>query len=57
MDMPLVFSPRAIAYMQELKTAFNPKGLCNPGKIIPTPKSCGESGLRPLLRHRLSANC
>jgi glycolate oxidase len=57
MDMPLVFSPRAIAYMQELKMAFNPKGLCNPGKVIPTPRSCGESGLRPLLRHRLSANC
>jgi glycolate oxidase len=23
---------------------FNPKELANPGKIIPTPRTCGESG-------------
>jgi glycolate oxidase len=30
--------------MHRLKSAFNPSGLCNPGKIFPTKKSCGEVG-------------
>ena len=30
--------------MQRLKSAFNPAGLCNPGKVFPTHKSCVESG-------------
>jgi len=30
--------------MQRLKAAFNPTGLCNPGKVFPTKKSCGEAG-------------
>ena len=30
--------------MQRLKDAFNPRGLCNPGKVFPTRKSCVEIG-------------
>jgi glycolate oxidase len=30
--------------MQRLKNAFNPGGLCNPGKVFPTKKSCVEVG-------------
>jgi len=26
--------------------AFDPEGLANPGKIFPTPRSCGESHRR-----------
>jgi glycolate oxidase len=28
--------------MQLLRCAFDPAGLCNPGKIFPTPRLCGE---------------
>jgi glycolate dehydrogenase FAD-linked subunit len=43
--MPFVFSAADLEFMQRLKTAFNPTGLCNPGKIFPTHKSCGEVAL------------
>jgi glycolate oxidase len=42
--MPFVFSPADLALMQRLKMAFNPAGLCNPGKVFPTRKTCGEAG-------------
>jgi glycolate oxidase len=43
--MPFVFSPADLALMQRIKAAFNPGTLCNPGKIFPTSKSCGEVGV------------
>jgi glycolate oxidase len=42
--MPFIFSPADLDLMQRLKNAFNPTGLCNPGKVFPTRKSCGEAG-------------
>jgi glycolate oxidase len=42
--MPFIFSATDLAFMQRLKTAFNPTGLCNPGKVFPTKKSCVEAG-------------
>jgi glycolate oxidase len=42
--MPFIFSAADLAFMQRLKTAFNPDGRCNPGKVFPTRKSCGEAG-------------
>jgi len=54
LEMPSVFSPADLRAMEWVREAFNPQGLLNPGKILPTPKSCGESGARPLLRHMLS---
>ena len=42
--MPLIFSAADLALMQRLKHAFNPTGLCNPGKVFPTSKSCVEVG-------------
>ena len=42
--MPFIFSAADLAFMQRLKSAFNPTGLCNPGKVFPTKKSCGEVG-------------
>jgi glycolate oxidase len=46
--MPFVFSAADLECMQRLKQAFNPASLCNPGKIFPTRKSCGEvSAYRP----------
>jgi glycolate oxidase len=56
-EMARVFSPIELETMSYIKTAFNPDGRLNPGKVLPTPKACGESGMRPLLRHNLSATC
>jgi glycolate oxidase len=42
--MPFIFSPADLEFMQRLKHAFNPTGRCNPGKMFPTRKSCGEAG-------------
>ncbi len=42
--MPFIFSPADLDLMRRLKEAFNPGGLCNPGKIFPTNKSCAEVG-------------
>jgi glycolate oxidase len=42
--MPFIFTAADLALMARLKDAFNPGGLCNPGKIFPTKKSCVEAG-------------
>jgi len=42
--MPFIFSAADLELMQRLKNAFNPTGLCNPGKVFPTKKSCVEVG-------------
>ena len=42
--------------MQLLRCAFDPAGLCNPGKIFPTPRLCGEvPGVAPRRRIPLVA--
>ena len=40
--MPLIFSPDDLEMMQKLKDVFNPRGLLNPGKLLPGGKMCGE---------------
>jgi glycolate oxidase len=42
--MPLIFSETDLACMRRLKEAFNPGGLCNPGKILPSRRACAEAG-------------
>jgi glycolate oxidase len=42
--MSLIFSEADLDYMRRLREAFNPRNLCNPGKIFPSRKACGESG-------------
>ncbi|HXW51645.1 MAG TPA: FAD-linked oxidase C-terminal domain-containing protein [Candidatus Acidoferrales bacterium] len=41
--MTLQFGSTDLALMQKLKSSFNPDGLCNPAKIFPTSRTCGES--------------
>jgi glycolate oxidase len=41
--MPEMFSAADLETMQYVRQVFNPKGLANPGKIFPTPKTCGEA--------------
>jgi len=40
--MPRMFSADDIDVMQLVRRAFDPKGICNPGKIFPAPRLCGE---------------
>jgi glycolate oxidase len=40
--MPLMFSEVDLETMLRLRRAFDPAGICNPGKIFPTPRLCGE---------------
>jgi glycolate oxidase len=54
-EMHTVFNAIDLAAMGYLRTAFNPLGICNPGKILPAVKSCGESGMRPLIRYSIIA--
>jgi glycolate oxidase len=41
-SMPRMFSERDLEVFSRLRGAFDPDGLCNPGKVIPTPRLCGE---------------
>lgn len=44
--MPLLFPPETLRTMEELRAVFNPSGLCNPGKVLPTAHGCAYE-LRP----------
>jgi glycolate oxidase len=41
--MPDMFTETDLETMQWVRQVFNPKGLANPGKIFPTPRTCGEA--------------
>jgi len=40
--MSKMFSADDLDTMQRVRCAFDPSGLCNPGKVFPTPRLCGE---------------
>jgi glycolate oxidase len=40
--MPKMFTAEDLDTMQLLRCAFDPASLCNPGKVFPTPRLCGE---------------
>ncbi len=42
--LPLIFNADDMDVMLRVRAAFDPTGLCNPGKIIPTPRTCSEAG-------------
>ncbi|HET6623215.1 MAG TPA: FAD-linked oxidase C-terminal domain-containing protein [Gaiellaceae bacterium] len=41
-SMPRMFSERDLAVFARMRQAFDPLGICNPGKVLPTPRLCGE---------------
>ena len=41
-QMPKMFTADDLDTMQWLRCAFDPASLCNPGKVFPTPRLCGE---------------
>src|SRR5436853_1428085 len=53
--MPSMFAAEDLALMQRVRSAFDPRGLCNPGKVFPTPRLCGEVP-GPYRQHPLEAS-
>jgi glycolate oxidase len=41
-SMPTMFTDVDLAAMATLRSAFDPAGIANPGKMLPTPRLCGE---------------
>jgi glycolate oxidase len=42
--MPAMFSEADLEAMRKVRALFDPRGLCNPGKVIPAPGACVETG-------------
>jgi glycolate oxidase len=40
--MPRMFSDDDLDVMRRVRDAIDPQHLCNPGKVLPTPRLCGE---------------
>lgn len=49
--MSLMFDEQALDTMNMIRCTFDPKGLCNPGKVFPTPRSCIEAGATSYREH------
>jgi glycolate oxidase len=41
-SMPKMFSEADLTVMALVRRAFDPDNVCNPGKVLPTPRLCGE---------------
>jgi glycolate oxidase len=41
-SMPRMFGQADLETFVRVRSAFDPNGICNPGKVIPTPRLCGE---------------
>jgi len=41
-SMLAMFSESDLTVMALVRAAFDPGGICNPGKVLPTPRLCGE---------------
>lgn len=41
--MPSMFSETDLDVFDRVRRAFDPEGLANPGKVLPTPRLCGET--------------
>src|SRR4051812_23435601 len=52
--MPEQFAEADLAAFQKLRCAFDPQGIANPGKVMPTPRLCGEVP-GPYRQHPLEA--
>jgi glycolate oxidase len=52
--MPSMFGESDLAAFQKLRCAFDPGGMANPGKVMPTPRLCGEVP-GPYRQHPLEA--
>lgn len=46
--MSRLFTPADLEVMADVRTIFNPSGLCSPGKMLPTAGACGSD--KPMVR-------
>jgi glycolate oxidase len=42
--MPLMFDENSLEAQARLRAAFDPTGIANPGKVLPSPSTCGDPG-------------
>lgn len=45
--MPAMFSAADLESMAWVRQAFDPQGLANPTKLLPSPRTCGEAAAQP----------
>jgi FAD/FMN-containing dehydrogenase len=51
--MPLMFGPDDLEVMARIRRAFDPDGLCNPGKVLPDRAGCAEVAKWPAMIARV----
>ena len=51
--LSLMFDENDLKTMNLIRCAFDRKGLCNPGKVFPTPRTCVEPGMKRYKEHPL----
>lgn len=51
--LSLMFSEQDLDTMNLIRCSFDRKGICNPGKVFPTPRTCVEPGMKPNKVHKL----
>ncbi len=49
--LSFMFDDNDLNAMNLIRCAFDNKGLCNPGKLFPTPRTCVEPGSKPYEEH------
>lgn len=45
--MPLMFGPDDLQAQADLRRSFDPRGLANPNKVLPSPSGCGDAAAVP----------
>jgi len=51
--MPMMYDERDLEVMARLRRAFDPSGLCNPGKVLPSRTACAEARKWPAMVARV----
>ena len=51
--MPLMYGPADLEVMARVRSVWNPLGLCNPGKVLPSRNACAEVAKWPAMVARV----
>ena len=51
--VPMMFDESDLDVMARVRDVFNPRGLCNPGKVLPERRSCAEVAKWPQMVERV----
>ena len=52
----LVYATPDLETMQRVRHAFDPQNICNPDKLFPTPRLCGERSRGAYVPHSLETS-